>query len=37
LDRTVEPAISLDPALMTYLDRLKRRTFIQEWESAIIQ
>lgn len=29
--------ISLEPALMTYLDRLKRRTFIREWESAIIQ
>lgn len=29
--------ISLDPALMTYLDSLKRRTFLAEWESAIIQ
>ena len=37
LDHTGKPAISLGPALMTYLDRLKRRTFIQEWESAIIQ
>jgi len=37
LDRSGQPAITLDPALMTYLDRLKRRVFIQEWESAIIQ
>lgn len=29
--------IALEPALMTYLDQLKRRTFIREWESAIIQ
>lgn len=31
------PTIHLEPALMTYLDRLKRRTFIKEWENAIIQ
>lgn len=37
LDQSVQPAIALDPALMTYLDRLKRRKFLQEWESAIIQ
>ena len=37
LDQSRQPAIALDPALMTYLDRLKRRTFVQEWESAIIQ
>lgn len=37
LDQSGQPAITLDPALMTYLDRLKRRTFLQEWESAIIQ
>lgn len=31
------PSISLEPALMTYLDLLKRRVFVSEWESAIIQ
>ena len=30
-------SISLEPALMTYLDKLKRQTFIREWESATIQ
>lgn len=30
-------SIALEPALMTYLDTLKRRTFIREWESAVIQ
>ena len=30
-------SISLEPALMTYLDTLKRQTFLREWESAIIQ
>lgn len=30
-------SISLEPALMTYLDLLKRKTFIREWENAIIQ
>lgn len=30
-------AIALEPALMTFLDNLKRRKFIEEWESAIIQ
>jgi len=29
--------ISLEPGLMIFLDRLKRRAFIQEWENAIIQ
>lgn len=29
--------IALEPALMTFLDDLKRRKFIAEWESAIIQ
>ena len=29
--------ISLEPALLTYLDALKRRIFLSEWESAIIQ
>lgn len=37
LDQEGRAAIALEPALMTYLDRLKRRTFIREWESAIIQ
>ncbi|MGR3623973.1 ABC transporter substrate-binding protein [Pseudophaeobacter sp.] len=31
------PIISLGPALMSYLDRLKRETFLQEWVSAVIQ
>lgn len=30
-------AISLDPALLTFLDRLKRRKFLSEWENAVIQ
>lgn len=29
--------ITLEPALMTYLDKLKRRTFIKEWTNAVIQ
>lgn len=29
--------ITLEPGLMIYLDRLKRQTFIEEWESAIIR
>ncbi len=37
LDREGRATIALEPALMTYLDRLKRRTFLREWESAIIQ
>jgi iron(III) transport system substrate-binding protein len=37
LDDTGPATIALEPALMTYLDRLKRRTFLREWESAIIQ
>jgi len=32
-----QSSIGLEPALMTYLDRLKRQTFLREWESAIIQ
>jgi iron(III) transport system substrate-binding protein len=36
-DTTGRTSISLEPALMTYLDTLKRQTFIREWESAIIQ
>jgi len=29
--------IALEPALLTYLDFLKRQKFIQAWEDAIIQ
>lgn len=29
--------INLDPALMTYLDQMKRAAFIREWEDAIVQ
>lgn len=29
--------IALEPALMTYLDTIKRRSFLKEWESAVIQ
>ncbi len=29
--------IALEPALMTFLDTLKRRRFLAEWESAVIQ
>ncbi|WP_439150245.1 ABC transporter substrate-binding protein [Sulfitobacter sp.] len=36
-DTSGRPSISLEPALMTYLDRLKQQIFIREWESAIIQ
>lgn len=36
-DAQGQAGITLEPALMTYLDRLKRRTFLREWESAIIQ
>lgn len=34
---TQSSVISLEPGLMIFLDRLKRQTFINEWESAIIQ
>lgn len=30
-------SIALEPALMTYLDALKRRTFLTEWQNAVIQ
>jgi len=33
-DRTV---IALEPALLTFLDALKRRRFLAEWENAVIQ
>ncbi len=29
--------IALDPALLTFLDSLKRRKFLSEWEDAVIQ
>lgn len=29
--------IALEPALMTFLDALKRRKFLSEWEDAVIQ
>ncbi len=32
-----QQTITLEPALMTYLDKLKRQTFVKEWERAIIQ
>jgi len=32
-----EQTIPLEPALMTYLDKLKRKTFVTEWERAIVQ
>lgn len=36
-DGAGQSTIALEPALMTYLDRLKRQRFITEWENAIIQ
>jgi iron(III) transport system substrate-binding protein len=36
-DALGQSTISLGPALLTYLDDLKRATFIKEWVSAIIQ
>jgi len=36
-DTNGRTSIGLEPALMTYLDRLKQRVFLREWESAIIQ
>ncbi|MBO9395618.1 ABC transporter substrate-binding protein [Shimia sp. R9_1] len=36
-DASGQSAITLEPALMTYLDPLKRRTFIKEWSDAVIQ
>ncbi len=32
-----QSTITLDPGLMIFLDDLKRRTFIAEWENAVIQ
>ncbi|MEP6018767.1 MAG: extracellular solute-binding protein [Paracoccaceae bacterium] len=34
---TERQAIALEPALMTFLDALKRNKFLSEWESALIQ
>lgn len=34
---TGRATIALEPALMTYLDAQKRRVFLREWESAVIQ
>lgn len=36
-DDSTRSTIPLEPALMTYLDKLKRQKFIVAWESAIIQ
>ena len=36
-DSQTQRTISLDPALMTYLDQMKREAFIHEWEDAIVQ
>lgn len=36
-DAAARSTIGLGPALLTYLDDLKRRTFIRAWESAVIQ
>ncbi len=35
-DADRQATIVLEPALITYLDALKRRTFLREWENAII-
>ncbi|WP_341368181.1 ABC transporter substrate-binding protein [Yoonia sp. BS5-3] len=37
LDNGNGATIALEPALMTFLDTLKRRQFLTEWESAMIQ
>ena len=36
-DSETQQTINLDPALMTYLDQMKREAFIREWENAIVQ
>jgi len=36
-DFQTQRTINLDPALMTYLDKMKREAFIREWEDAIVQ
>ena len=37
LDNVDRATIALEPALMTFLDSLKRRRFLSEWENAVIQ
>lgn len=37
LNDTENATIALEPALMTFLDTLKRRRFLAEWEDAVIQ
>ena len=36
-DYQTQRTIGLDPALMTYLDKMKLEAFIREWEDAIVQ
>ncbi|MDA5095621.1 ABC transporter substrate-binding protein [Aliiroseovarius sp. KMU-50] len=36
-DGSAGAIIPLDPSLMAFQDRLKRRTFLEEWENAVIQ
>ena len=36
-DDVSQSIIALEPALLTYLDRLKRAKFIRAWEDAVIQ
>jgi len=36
-DYQTQRTINLDPALMTYLDQMKREAFLREWEDAIDQ
>ena len=36
-DDTSASTITLEPGLMIFLDRLKRQSFIKEWENAVIQ
>lgn len=37
LNSAARSTIALEPALMTHLDTLKKRKFLAEWESAVIQ
>ncbi|GFE66205.1 ABC transporter substrate-binding protein [Litoreibacter roseus] len=37
LNKAERATIALEPALMTFLDGLKRRKFLAEWEDAVIQ
>lgn len=36
-DDTQRAVIDLGPGLMIFLDRMKRQTFIEEWENAVVQ